>query len=193
MSTTTDVVVIGSGFGGTVSALRLTEKGYGLACWRLLGQAEALIPALGLEPRPPRHDSRMRPAPRSGAHCLYLLHLHLVFCVKYRRKALTAPMLARLQDGTARMLAALGREPIELSGERDHVHFLIAHPPHMPVSEITRRLKGRSAHVSRREFPQLQRVCRNHLRSPSYFAASVGGAPIDVLRRYIESQDRPTS
>jgi putative transposase len=100
-------------------------------------------------------------------------------------------MLARLQDGTARILAALGCELIEFSGERDHVHFLIAHPPHMPVSEIARRLKRNSAYELCREFPQLQRVCRNHLQSPSYFAASVAGAPTDVLRRYIESQDRP--
>jgi len=114
----------------------------------------------------------MRSAPRSGAHCVYLLHVHLVFCVKYRRKALTAPILARLQDGSDRMLAALRCELIEFSGERDHVHFLIAHPPHMSISEIARRLKGRSAYVLRREFPELRR-------------------PIDVLRRYIKSQDRP--
>lgn len=115
-----------------------------------------------------------------------------MFCVKYRGKALTAPMLARLEDGSGRMLGALGCEPIEFSGERDHVHFLIAHPPHMPVSEIATGLKGRSAYVLRREFPQLRRVCRGHLWSPSYVAASVGGAPIDVLRRDIESQDRPS-
>jgi len=138
-----------------------------------------------------RDDRVMRPAPRYGAHCVYLLHIHLVFCVKYRCKALTAPTLARLQDGSDRMLDALSCELIEFSGERDHVHFLIAHPPHMPVSELARRLKGRSAYVLRREFPELRRVCRGHLWSPSYFAASVGGAPLDVLKRYIDSQDRP--
>jgi putative transposase len=89
------------------------------------------------------------------------------------------------------MLAGLGCELIEFSGEPDHVHFLIPHPPRISISEIARRLKGRSAHVLR-EFPELRRVCRGHLWSPSYFTASVGGAPIDVLRGYIESQDRPT-
>lgn len=133
-----------------------------------------------------------RVAPRASAHNVHLLSLHLVFCVKYRRKALTAPILARLKDGSGRMLAALGCELIKFSGETDHVHFLINHPPSLPVSEIARRLKGRSAHELRREFPDLRRVHRRHLWSPGYFAANAGSAPIDVLHRYIEDQDRPS-
>lgn len=133
-----------------------------------------------------------RVAPRASAHSVHLLNLHLVFCVKYRRKALTAPILARLEDGSGRVLTALGCGLVEFSGEADHVHFLIHHPPSLPVSEIARRLKGRSADTLRREFPQLRRVHRQHLWSPGYFAASVGGAPIDVLRGYIENQDRPS-
>jgi putative transposase len=127
-----------------------------------------------------------RVAPRAGAHSAHLLNLHLVFCVKYRRKELTAPMLARLEDGTRRMLPALACELVEFSGESDHVHFLIHHPPGLPVSEMAPRLK-RSAYELRREAPRLRRVCRG----PGYFAASVGAAPIGVLRRYIENQRPP--
>jgi putative transposase len=102
------------------------------------------------------------------------------------------PILTRLQDGTGRMLPALGCQPAGLSGQADRARFLIGHPPSVPISETARRLKGRSAHMLRRKHPELRCIHHRHLWSPGHFTASVSGAPIDVLRRYIENQDRPT-
>jgi len=87
-----------------------------------------------------------------------------VFCVKYRRKALTTPILDRLEDGSARMLAALDCELVELTGDRDHVHVLIRHPARVSIPEIAQRLKGRSAFVLRRQFPELGHRARRTVR-----------------------------
>jgi putative transposase len=60
------------------------------------------------------------------------------------------------------------------------------------VSQLVNSLKGVSARIMRRDHPELeQRLWRGHLWSPSYFAGSVGGAPLSVLRQYIQDQQRP--
>lgn len=80
---------------------------------------------------------------------------------------------------------------VEFNGADDHVHLLVTYPPTVQLSRLVNSLKGVSARRLRQEFPALRRhLWRGHLWSPSYFAGSVGGAPIAVLRRYIEVQRR---
>ena len=82
---------------------------------------------------------------------------------------------------------------VEFNGEHDHVHLLINYPPKVALSNLVASLKGVSSRMLRKEFgdfhPWLKR--RGVLWSPSYFASSCGGAPIDVLGRYIEEQQTP--
>jgi putative transposase len=79
---------------------------------------------------------------------------------------------------------------IEFNGEADHVHLLINYPPKVALSSLVNSLKGVSSRMMRKEFgdfhPWLKR--RGVLWSPSYFAASCGGAPISILRQYIQQQ-----
>lgn len=81
-------------------------------------------------------------------------------------------------------------ELVEFNGEPDHVHLLVHYPPKVPLSSLVNSLKGVSSRLMRKEFgdfhPWLKR--RGVLWSPSYFAASCGGAPIDVLKAYIQNQ-----
>ncbi len=84
----------------------------------------------------------------------------------------------------------MGFTILELNGESDHVHFLIEYPPKLSISSIVNHLKGVSSRMLRKEF-QLQ-PHQDHLWSPSYFAGSCGGAPIGVIRQYIESQGKPS-
>lgn len=81
----------------------------------------------------------------------------------------------------------------EFNGENDHVHLLVHYPPKLAVSVLVGRLKGVSAHYLRKEFTG--RVSRHlmhgHLWSPSYFAASAEGAPLAIIKQYIEQQKRP--
>jgi putative transposase len=123
------------------------------------------------------------------------LHVHLVFVVKYRRKVLCNRQLACLEETFASICAGLGGELCEFNGESDHVHLLVTYPPVIAISILAMRLKGASARVLRSKFPEIQRAVdplgrHRGIWSDSYFAASVGGAPISVLRRYIEQQRR---
>ena len=78
------------------------------------------------------------------------------------------------------------------NGETDHVHLLVTYPPKVAVSNLVNSLKGVSARIMRRDHPDLgRRFWRGHLRSPSYLAGSLEGAPLSVLRQYIDNQQRP--
>lgn len=83
---------------------------------------------------------------------------------------------------------------VEFNGEPDHVHLLIEYPPTVQLSRLVNSLKGVSARVLRRDhMPAIRRyLWGEHFWSPSYFAGSVGGAPLDILKTYIENQNRPT-
>ena len=121
------------------------------------------------------------------------LWLHLVFVTKYRRRVLTAEMLDFCRTTMASVCTELGAELVEFNGEPDHVHLLVRYPPTLAVSTLVRRLKGRSSYLIRREYTGIcvRARMRSRLWTPSYFAASCGGAPLEVIKRYIESQDRP--
>ena len=84
-------------------------------------------------------------------------------------------------------------ELAEFSGEAEHVHLLVNFPPTVALSRLVNSLKGVSSRRLRQEFPDLHRHYwrAKRLWSGSYFAGSVGGAPISVLLQYIEQQDRP--
>jgi putative transposase len=81
----------------------------------------------------------------------------------------------------------------EFNGQGKHVHLLVSFPPKVALSRLVDSLKGVSSRRMRQEFPGLARHYwrANRLWSGSYFAGSAGGAPISVLRQYIEQQNRP--
>ena len=81
----------------------------------------------------------------------------------------------------------------EFHGETDHVHLLVHYPPTVALSRLVNSLKGVSARYLRQEFQtHLTRyLCGDHLWSPSYFAGSCAGAPLTVVKEYIEHQQRP--
>ncbi|MCK9921377.1 IS200/IS605 family transposase [Frankia sp. AgPm24] len=130
---------------------------------------------------------------RTGRHCVFALHAHLVFVTKYRHRVFDDQHLTRLEEIMRMVCVDFEVELVEFNGERDHVHLLVNFPPKVALSRLVNSLKGVSSRRMRQEFPELaQHYWRaNRLWSGSYFAGSVGGAPLDVLRRYIEDQARP--
>ena len=89
--------------------------------------------------------------------------------------------------------ADLGTEPVEFNGDPDHVHLLVHHPPKVSISKLVGSLKGVSARRLRQEYPDHIRkyLWGAHFWSPSYFAASCGGAPLRIIKEYIDNQKRP--
>ena len=121
------------------------------------------------------------------------LHAHLVFVTKYRRAVFTDTMLTYCEHTMRDVGADLNVELVEFNGEADHAHLLVAYPPTLAIAVLAQRLKGRTAYAVRREFTGIcvRARMRSHLCSPSYFAASCGGAPLSIIKQYIEGQARP--
>jgi putative transposase len=130
---------------------------------------------------------------RQGRHCVFKMHVHLVFVTKYRRGVFTKEMLDDLRGIFAKVCTDFEAELVEFDGEDDHVHLLVEYPPKVAVSKLVNSLKGVSSYLIRKKgYPNIQKkLWGGALWSPSYFAGSCGGAPIDIIRKYIEQQQTP--
>jgi putative transposase len=126
---------------------------------------------IALDSMSPRGNQN--PEVRSGRHVIDNLHVHLVFVTKYRRQAFTDAMLTRTEEITRGDFEA---ELKQFNGEHDRVHLLVHYPPKEEYStHIRRYLRG------------------GHFWSGSYFAESCGGAPLTIVKQYIENQQRPVA
>ena len=136
---------------------------------------------------------RNNPDIRQRRHCVFLMHVHLDFVTKYRREVFTKEILNDLQVIFAQTCLDFEAELVEFDGEDDHVHLLVNYPPKVAVSNLVNSLKGVSSRLVRKKnYPSIQKkLWGNALWSPSYFAGSCGGAPIAVIRQYIEQQQTP--
>ncbi|EGV2900825.1 IS200/IS605 family transposase [Salmonella enterica] len=130
---------------------------------------------------------------RRGRHCVFLMHVHLVFVAKYRRKIFDPDAIEKLRSYFASVCADFDVELVEMDGECDHVHLLINYPPKLAISNLVNSLKGVSSRLLRRDRPDiaLRYYYKGVLWAPSYFASSCGGAPISITRQYIEQQQTP--
>jgi putative transposase len=129
---------------------------------------------------------------RTGRHCVFLMHVHLVFVTKYRRRVFEARHIEYMRGLFARLCSELNADMVEMDGEEDHVHILVNYPPKLAVSTLVNALKGTSSRRLRGEFPEIERrYYKGVLWSPSYFAGSCGGAPLTVIRQYVENQQTP--
>ena len=130
---------------------------------------------------------------RHGRHCVFLVHVHLVFVTKYRHEVFTKEIIDDLRPMFASVCKDFEAELMEFDGEGDHVHLLVNYPPKVSVSNLVNSLKGVSSRMIRKKnYPSIRKkLWGGALWSPSYFAGSCGGAPIAVVRQYIEQQQTP--
>jgi putative transposase len=117
----------------------------------------------------------------------------LVFVTKYRRGVLDDAMLTRCEQVMRDVCADFDATLAEFSGEHDHVYLLVEYAPKMAVSALVNSLKGVSSRRLRQDFTGRVNQASMHGRfwSPSYFAASCGGAPLAIIRQYVDQQRRP--
>lgn len=130
---------------------------------------------------------------RHGRHCVFNLHIHLVFVTKCRRSVFTKAVLEDLKEIFTSVCQDFEAELVEFEGEKDYVHLLINYPPKVSVSRLVNSLKGVSSRLIRKKrYACIQdKLWAGALWSPSYFAASCGGAPISIIKQYVEQQDTP--
>lgn len=129
---------------------------------------------------------------RTGRHCDFSMHVHLVFVTKYRKNIFTKAVLDTTKQLFEKICNEFESELIEIDGERDHVHLLIYYPPKVAVAKLVNSLKGVSSRRLKQLHPEIKKhYWKNALWSPSYFSGSCGGASIDIIREYIEQQEKP--
>jgi putative transposase len=130
---------------------------------------------------------------RRGRHCIFVMHVHLVFVTKYRRGVFTKEILDDLRAVFASVCKDFEAELVEFDGEDNHVHLLVNYPPKVSISNLVNSLKGVSSRMIRKKnYSSIRKkLWGGALWSPSYFAGSCGGAPLSVLRQYIEQQQTP--
>ena len=129
----------------------------------------------------------------SNNHSVFSLNYHLVVVTKYRKWVFESQlMLDRLRT----MAEDIGRfhniRITEMTGEPDHVHFLLRTKPNCDLSKYINAMKSATSRVLKREFPSVRKKLWGEcFWSQSYCLISVGGVPMEVLKKYIEQQSGP--
>ena len=124
---------------------------------------------------------------RANADIAFQCAYHVVWCPKYCRKVIGGRMEQRLKEIIAEVITEKGAWLIELETMADHVHLLVEVDPQFGVHKLVQAIKGRSSRLLREEFPWLKSRLPS-LWTNSYFVATVGGAPLSVIKRYLETQ-----
>lgn len=131
---------------------------------------------------------------KSHYHCVYNLKYHLVLVTKYRRRCFTEQILQRLEEICREQCAKWDIELLEFGGEADHCHLLLALHPNIAPSKFINSLKTVTSRLLRKEFGEhLKQFYWNKpgLWTRAYCLITTGGAPIEVIKQYIQKQERP--
>jgi putative transposase len=124
-------------------------------------------------------------------HCVYSLNYHLVLVTKYKNKCIDKAIFERLQEIFSTTLHKWECKLLEFNGEADHVHLLISTNPKVRLCDLVGNLKTVSSRLSRKEFKEQLGV---HYWKPVFWhrsdcILSCGGAPLSIIKQYIENQD----
>jgi len=124
---------------------------------------------------------------KSNNNIVYSCKYHIVWCPKYRRKVLRDNIAERLEELIRQKSSDMKVDIIEMEIMPDHVHMLVEVDPQFGVHKYVKQVKGYTSYVMRKEFVELTTKLPT-LWSNSYFVSTVGGAPLNIIKQYIESQ-----
>ena len=122
-------------------------------------------------------------------HAAYLLHAHIVFVTKYRRKVLSDLHHDAFVVAASHVCGEAGVTLEECNGEADHVHLLVNYPPSVQLTKLINSLKAVTSRRLRQQFADLTGAYHKPvLWSRAYFVSSCGGAPLEIVKEYIKNQ-----
>lgn len=124
---------------------------------------------------------------KNNLNVVYSCKYHVVWCPKYRRKVLVDKVAIRLKELVQSICIERNFDLIEMEVMPDHVHLLIEVDPQFGIHKAVKLIKGTTSRVLRQEFPWLRSRILS-LWTNSYFVSTVGGAPLSVIKQYIENQ-----
>ena len=122
-------------------------------------------------------------------HSVFSLHYHLILTIKYRKKVINNPISERLKSIFNRVGEKYNVSIQEWNHDQDHIHVLFKAHPNTHLSKFLNAYKSASSRVIKKEFPELtNQLWKSAFWSQSFCLISVGGAPLEVLKQYIETQ-----
>jgi putative transposase len=124
---------------------------------------------------------------KSNRNVVYSCKYHVIWCPKYRRPVLVGGVDDRLKEIIKEVCIELDSELIEMEVMPDHVHLLVEVDPQLGIHKLIKRIKGRSSRFIRSEFPNIRSRLPT-LWTNSYFVSTVGGAPMEIVKQYVENQ-----
>jgi putative transposase len=128
---------------------------------------------------------------RKGSHTVYDLKVHLVWITKYRYKVLTDDVGHRIRDLVRQVCDSNDIQIIKGRVSKDHVHLYVSYPPKLSVSEMVRRIKGRTSKKIQDEFPQLhKKYWGKHFWAIGYAAFSAGAVTDEMIQEYLDKHDK---
>ena len=125
----------------------------------------------------------------SNAHSVFLLHYHLVLVVKYRREVFDNSISKRAKEIFEYIAPNYNITLQEWNHDKDHVHILFKAHPKTEISKFINAYKSASSRLLKKEFPQIRkRLWEEKFWSQSFCLLTTGEAPIEIIKKYIESQ-----
>lgn len=125
----------------------------------------------------------------SNAHSVFLLYYHLVLVVKYRRKVFDEDISGRAKEIFEYIAPKYNITLQEWNHDKDHVHILFKAHPKSEISKFINAYKSASSRLLKKEFPQIRKkLWEESFWSQSFCLLTTGGAPMEVIKEYIESQ-----
>lgn len=139
-----------------------------------------------------RQENIMELKCNKNCHSQYRLEYHLILVTKYRKPCITPEMLEYLTQECHRLLALSEVELLEINGEADHIHLLISAPPQICLAKMINSLKSTTSRLVRKKYADhlAKFYWKPYFWNRSYLILSSGGAPIEVIRRYIQEQGK---
>jgi putative transposase len=125
----------------------------------------------------------------TNAHSVFLLHYHLVLVTKYRRKAIDDTTSERAKEIFEYIAPTYKITVQEWNHKQDHIHILFKAHPKTEISKFINAYKSASSRLIKKEYPEIrEKLWGEYFWTSSFCLITAGGAPLDVLKQYIESQ-----
>ena len=125
----------------------------------------------------------------NNAHSVFLLYYHLIMVTKYRRKVINDDISDRGKEIFEYIAPNYGITLEEWNHDKDHVHVMFRAQPKSEISKFINAYKSASSRLLKKEYPEIrEKLWKGAFWSQSFCLLTAGGAPIEVIRGYIESQ-----
>ena len=127
----------------------------------------------------------------SNNHSVFMLHYHLIMCAKYRNKVINDKISNRLKEIFEKIAPTYNITLEEWNHDNDHVHILFKGQPNTEISKFINAYKSASSRLIKKEFPEIRKsLWKEMFWSQSFCLLTTGGATVDIIQQYIQSQGK---